>query len=203
LTNILLIRHGRSTWNAEHRIQGWADPPLDETGREQARQLAKRLTVNPPIILYTSPQIRALETATIIRDALNIPIVPDERLKEHGAGDLTGLTQDQVKERFPGLRQNWLQDPRNTHIPNGESYDTLATRVIEAFKDIVSRHRHELVGVVTHGGTLSVYLCHLIGTDGKRAPFRFGNCSLSIIEVNPIRPRISLLNDTCHLQEPT
>jgi broad specificity phosphatase PhoE len=53
--------------------------------------------------------------------------------------------------------------------------------------------------VVAHGGTLGTYLNHLIGLPTRFSPFRFGNGSLTIVEAHPVRPRILLLNDTCHL----
>lgn len=62
MTRLLLIRHGRSTWNAEHCIQGQADPPLDEVGHEQARKLANRLWEDPPFVLHTSSMQRAMES---------------------------------------------------------------------------------------------------------------------------------------------
>ena len=98
MTRLMLIRHGRSTWNAEGRIQGQADPPLDEMGREQARRLAERLHGEPIVALYTSPLLRARETAGIIGQALDVPVTPDERLKEYDVGDVAGLTWDQLVE---------------------------------------------------------------------------------------------------------
>jgi probable phosphoglycerate mutase len=65
ITRLLLIRHGRSTWNAAGRIQGQADPPLDDVGQEQARRLAERLLEDHPAILYASPLQRARETEFI------------------------------------------------------------------------------------------------------------------------------------------
>jgi probable phosphoglycerate mutase len=146
LTCLFLIRHGRSTWNAERRIQGLADPPLDEVGREQACRLAGRLQAEDAMVaLYTSPLRRARET------------------------------------------------------PGAEESAPFRARVAAAFDEILSRHDEGTVGVVAHGGTLGTYLNHLIGLPSRFSPFRFGNASLSILEMNPVRPRIVLLNDTCHL----
>ena len=103
MTRLLLIRHGRSTWNADKRIQGQADPPLDEVGREQARRLAERLRGDPPVALYTSPLQRARETAEIVGQALDVPVVPDGRLKEYDVGAITGLTWEQVVEQHPDV----------------------------------------------------------------------------------------------------
>jgi len=199
VTRLFLIRHGRSTWNAEHRIQGCADPPLDGVGREQARQLAERLREHPPVVLYTSPLQRARETAEIIGQALEVPVVPDERLKEYDVGDLTGLTWEQVVEQYPDVAQRWAEASENVELPGEEGDVPFRARVAVALGEILARHAEGPVGVVAHGGTLGAYLNHLIGLPTRFSPFRFGNGSLSIVEMNPVRPRIVLLNDTCHL----
>ncbi|MFQ6102173.1 MAG: histidine phosphatase family protein [Anaerolineae bacterium] len=199
MPRLLLIRHGRSTWNAAHRIQGQADPPLDEAGREQARRLAKRLRGEGITALYASPLRRAWETAVIIGDALGVSVVPDERLKEYDVGDVAGMTWEQVVEQYPDVAHRWVEASEDVEFPGAEKGESFRARVVAAFGEIVARHAEGPIGVVAHGGTLGTYLNHLIGLPTWRSPFRFGNGSLSIVEVNPVRPRIALLNDTCHL----
>lgn len=200
MLRLLLIRHGRSTWNAEGRIQGHADPPLDEVGREQARRLAERLREETLAALYASPLRRAQETAEIIGQALDLPVVPDERLREYDTGDITGLTREQIVARYPDLAQRWREDPESVEIPGEEGSAPFQARVVAAFDEILSRHEEGTVGVVAHGGTLGTYLNHLIGLPYRFSPFRFANGSLSIIQLNRARPRIVLVNDTCHLR---
>lgn len=201
MTRLLLIRHGRSTWNAERRWQGWADPPLDDVGREQARRLAERLREDDEalIALYTSPLRRAQETAEVIGKTMGLSVVPDERLKERQVGDITGLTWAQIEERYPDIIQGFTEANESVEIPGEEAVELFRARVTAVFGEIVAWHREGSVGVVSHGGTLGTYLNHLIGLPSRFSPFRFGNTSLSIVEVNPVRPRIVLLNDTCHL----
>jgi probable phosphoglycerate mutase len=203
VTRLFLIRHGCSTWNAERRIQGLADPPLNEAGREQARQLAERLRQDRPVALYTSPLRRARGTAEIIGRTLGVPVVADERLKEYGVGDIEGLTWQQVVERYPDMAQRWAEAPESVEIPGEEGSASFRARVVAAFDEILAQHPQEPVGVVTHGGTLGTYLNHLLGLPTRFSPFHFGNGSLSIAEVNVgtslVRPRVLLLNDTCHL----
>jgi broad specificity phosphatase PhoE len=200
LTRLFLIRHGRSVWNAEGRIQGHADPPLDDVGREQARRLAGRLQGGAMVALYTSPLQRARETADIIGQALGVPVVADERLKEYGIGVVTGLTFEQVAEQYPDVARRWTAAQEHLDIPGEEGSAQFRARVVAAFDDILARHADGPVGVVAHGGTFGDYLNHLIGLARRHSPFRFGNGSLTIVEVNPVRPRIVLLNDTCHLR---
>lgn len=200
MTRLILIRHGRSTWNAAKRIQGRADPPLDDVGREQARRLAERLRDAPPAVLYTSTLQRARETADIIGQALGVPVSHDERLQEYDVGDVTGLTWEQMEEQYPDVAKRWksMEGPK---IPGEEGSGPFRARVAAAIDEIISRHAEGTIGVVAHGGTLGTYLNHLIGLPSRFSPFRFGNGSLSIVEVNPVRSRILLLNDTCHLGE--
>jgi len=181
-------------WNAQGRIQGRADPPLDELGREQARRLAERLRQEAVVALYTSPLRRAQETADIIGRALDVPVVPDERLQEYDVGDIAGLTWEQVVERYPDVAHRWAEAQEELGIPGEEGHGPFRARVVAAFGDIVSRHADGPVGVVAHGGTLGTYLNHLIGLQTRASPFRFDNGSLSVVEANPVRPRIVLLN---------
>jgi probable phosphoglycerate mutase len=204
VTRLFLIRHGRSTWNAEHRIQGHADPPLDGVGQEQARRLAERLRQDPPVGLYTSPQRRALGTAEIIGHTLGVPVVPDERLKERDVGDVMGLTWQQVVEQFPDLARRWVEASESVEIPGEEDTGAFRARVVAVFDDILTRFPEEPVAVVSHGGTLGAYLNHLLGRTSRFSPFSFDNASLSIVQVKPARnpawPHVRLLNDTCHLR---
>ena len=150
-------------------------------------------------MLYTSPLQRAKETAEIIGQALDVPVAPDERLKEYDVGDIAGLTWEQVVERYPNVARRWAEAEEVVEFPGAEKGESFRARVAAAFDEILSRNAEGPIGVVAHGGTLGTYLNHLIGLPTWRSPFSFGNGSLSIVEVNPVRPRILLLNDTCHL----
>jgi broad specificity phosphatase PhoE len=202
MTQLLLIRHGQSTWNAEGRIQGWADPPLDDTGREQAWRLARRLADEKLgiVAVYSSPLLRARQTAEEIAQTLGLPVQTDDRLKENGVGEFTGLTGQEVEQRFPA----WLASLKATAEwvppPGGEDRDAFVTRAVRAMTDIVTHHPEQTVAVVSHGGTLGVYLAHLLEIPMRRPlPFQFDNASLSIVRVTRPRIRLFKLNDTAHL----
>ncbi len=201
MTRLYLIRHGRSTWNAQRRWQGLSDPPLDDVGRDQARRLAERLRGNGHelVALYTSPLQRAQETADIIGETLDLPVVSDDRLKERNIGVFTGLTIAQFEEQYPDVLRRMAEADENLMIPGEEDAGQFRALVATFFDEIVTRHGEGPVGVVSHGGTLGTYLNHLIGLSSRFSPFRFGNTSLSIVDVDPARPRIVLLNDICHV----
>ncbi|MFD0704805.1 histidine phosphatase family protein [Alloscardovia venturai] len=110
---ITLVRHGRTQYNAEHRLQGQIDIPLDAAGRWQIHQTAqelKRLYVEPSNskqLVVASPLIRAQETAHAFADDLGLEIHTDERVKERGFGELEGMPVAQMKERWPEDYYSW------------------------------------------------------------------------------------------------
>ncbi|MGQ9492912.1 MAG: histidine phosphatase family protein [Anaerolineae bacterium] len=200
---ILLIRHAESVGNAAQRIQGWNDEPLTELGREQALALALRLQNGYGICaVYASSLLRARQTAEIIAGTLKVPLICDDRLKEYDCGVVTGLTWEEVQLRYPEIATRWAEDSWRVPIPGEEGIENFQQRVLSAMSDIVGYHKEEdTVAVVAHGGTWSAYLASLVELDyRRRQPWVFDNASLSIILLGGIRPRIVLLNDTCHLK---
>ena len=202
MTQLLLIRHAQSTWNADGRIQGWADPPLNETGLDQACKLAQRLVADGRAIaaIYSSPLLRAKQTAEQVSQIFDLPVQTDDRLKENNVGQLTGLTGPEVEQRFP----EWLAARRASlewmPPPEGEDRDHFVSRAVAVMTDIVAKHAGQTVAVVSHGGTLGVYLAHLLEMPIHRSlPFQFENTSLSIVKVGEHRIRLLKLNDTAHL----
>jgi probable phosphoglycerate mutase len=99
-TRVLLVRHGQSTWNADGRWQGQADPPLSALGEQQAREAAARL--RDVDALWASDLDRARRTATILGDALGLGVRVDARLRERHAGPWQGLTREQIEAEWPG-----------------------------------------------------------------------------------------------------
>lgn len=202
---LLCIRHGQSVANNEGRFQGQLDSPLTDLGREQARALARRLVCEGWSLsaIHTSDLSRAAETAQILGDALRAPVFPDERLREHDVGILTGLTLAQIEQQYPEIRRALHHDPVLPVIPGEESQDAFCLRVVSMLDQIRSSHSGEqAVAIVSHGRTLGMILVHLLGLDpDRRMPFRFGNTSLSVVELYPHRNLLASLNDLCHLDD--
>lgn len=161
-TTLLLARHGQSTWNAERRWQGQADPPLSDLGREQA--VMASAAVGAVDLIATSPQRRALETATIISEAIGIgPVLAFDGLRERSAGSWSGLTRTDIDERFPG----WLQEGRRPADFEGD--DELLARVLPALDSISAASPGGSVLVICHGGVIRTIEAHL-GIDEGRVP---------------------------------
>jgi len=155
-TTLLLVRHGETAWNAEHRIQGHLDIPLSPSGIQQAARLAKRLAETPIEAIYSSELARAWLTAEPLAARLGVPIVAETRLRERCFGIFEGLTLDEIAARHPDGFRRWREREPSWAIDGGESGQQLIDRVLAALHDIVTRHRGGTVVAVTHGGVLDV-----------------------------------------------
>ena len=166
-TTILLARHGETDWNAERRVQGHTDRPLNGTGIAQARALAEELSADAIDAVYSSDLERAQQTAEVVADARGLPVETLPELRERDFGTWEGLTDEEVFERFP--------DARSGPWGDAESRDELGARILEACKRIASRHPGGSVLVVTHGGPVRAMLTYC-GADGVGA---IANCQVA------------------------
>jgi len=198
---LLLVRHGQSTWNREHRIQGHLDPPLSDQGRRQAELLGRRLAGRPWAGFYASDLKRAFETATILGSAIGIAPEPLESLREIFLGEWEGLRTDEVAQRFPEAWAGWTHEPDWDLVSGGEGSALFEARISAAIEDILRRHEHGDVLVVTHGGVIQVALHRVVGLANRGLfPFRIQNASLSVIEQRDGRLAIAGVNDVAHLE---
>src|SRR5512141_837066 len=129
MTHLYRIRHGRTNWNDEGLMQGWAVPPLDAVGRQQAHALAARLARARFDAIYSSPLLRARGTAEAVAQAHGLRIHFDDRLRERNIGDWTGLTFEEARARDPQL---FDADWRRLGPPGGEKQAELAARAAAA-----------------------------------------------------------------------
>jgi alpha-ribazole phosphatase/probable phosphoglycerate mutase len=169
MTELWLIRHGQTDWNTEGRIQGSIDQPLNECGIDQAKELAAKLDGNEFAAVYSSPAIRAFQTAAILMEGKDIQIHCDERLKEINLGIWEGLTWQEVEEEYPELLRKREADPERIAPPGSENYSELAERMVEAVNDIAAAHPDERVLVVSHGMTIASLICKVHGLPLKQA----------------------------------
>ncbi len=167
-SRLLIVRHGESTWNAEHRLQGQADPPLSALGREQATALLPFLE-DIPARRLSSDLARAVQTAEL----LGLGGAPtDPRWREIDIGDWAGHTLDELDPDDVAAWQRGELAP-----PNAETFADLQARVGEAVDEL----RGEDAIVVAHGGCVRAATAHLTGADPRRlAPP--ANASLTVFE---------------------
>src|SRR5580765_3052863 len=179
MTELLLVRHGETDWNRERRFQGHADPPLNETGREQANALAEELTGEEIELVYTSDLQRARETAQIVGARLGADVVPLPALREIDVGEWEGLTWPEIEQRYPEGARLWHE--RGYGWESGETYDQLGERVVAELRRIAAQHPEQRVLVVGHGGTIRVARAFVEGvsvTESRSQSRAIGNCEV-------------------------
>jgi glucosyl-3-phosphoglycerate phosphatase len=147
---VIIWRHGRTTWNAERRFQGQADPPLDDVGRAQAAQAAALLATLRPSVIVTSDLQRAAQTADALGMICGLTPEFDARLRERSLGHWEGLTRDEVAARFPAELADWQVGLDVTSSRGGESRQQVAERSRAAFDELPGV---ETAIVVTHSAT--------------------------------------------------
>ncbi len=167
MTTILLARHGETAWNREGRFQGHADPPLNEAGRAQARELSAALAREQLAAVYSSPLRRALETAEIVAETHGLEPVLVEALREVDVGSWQGLTRAEVERRFPEQYARWLDFGQGWD--DGESYEQMGERVVAALLELAAAHDGDRILAVTHGGPIRAAFAFAAGTTHAQA----------------------------------
>ena len=195
------MRHGQSTWNREHRIQGQLDPPLSDEGRRQAERVGQRLAGRRLAGFYSSDLKRAFQTSQVIQAVIGQSPEPMAGLREIYLGEWEGLHTGELAERFPQAWSSWSEEPNWDLVPGGEGAALFESRVAAALDAILERHHHGEVLVVTHGGVIQSALHRVIGRASRGLfPFKIQNASISVIEKRAHRLIIGGVNDTSHLE---
>jgi len=152
VTTILLARHGETDWNREGRFQGWADPPLNATGRAQAVDLSVQLMAEELAAVYSSPLRRAYETAEVVAASLGLEPVTVDALREVDVGSWSGLSRAEIEQRFPEQYARWLDYGQGWE--DGETYEQMVDRVVGALQELAEARNGERILAVTHGGPM-------------------------------------------------
>jgi probable phosphoglycerate mutase len=199
-TELLLIRHGETAWNAEQRVQGNLDVPLSARGEAQARRLADWLRGEAITAAYTSDLSRSRRTAElVIGDRL--PLVDDPRVREARFGAFEGLTHAEMAERYPAELAAWRADAVRHRPPGGETLEDLRDRCLAALADLLPRHPEGRVAVFAHGGPIRVMACGLLDLPLAFYPrLRVENTSVGRILFTSRGPMLAAWNDIAHLR---
>jgi broad specificity phosphatase PhoE len=165
VTTLLLVRHGETDWNRTGRWQGHSNTPLNELGRQQARELAESL--GGVDVVYSSDLDRARETAEILAERLGADVQFDPRLRERSFGAWEGLTSAEIEERFGEAHRRW-QAGEGAGADDAEPFDAFGQRVNSFLADVLRRHPDETVLVIGHGGSIRVIHALAAGLDYVR-----------------------------------
>jgi probable phosphoglycerate mutase len=180
---VILLRHGRTAWNAERRFQGQADPPLDEVGRAQAYEVAALIAALRPEQLVSSDAIRALQTAEVVGEVAALHVVKEPRLRERGLGHWEGLTREEVAERYPDEFSDWVAG-LDVSRRGGETREQVAERAIAAFAELPEVPTTVLV---THSATAMALTNGLLGIAQAVHPLGpLANCHWSELYAEPV-----------------
>jgi len=169
---LLLVRHGETAGNREKLFFGSTDYPLNENGRNQAKMAAEKIKPFPPTVIYTSPLLRAVQTARCIGEYLGLSVIVKDGLREMDFGLWEGLAYQQIQEKFPIKWQDWSRDWWGVKVPGGESTCEMCMRVGKAVEEIIQKHANEQVVIVSHHGCIRWIISHLLGF-GKDGYWRF------------------------------
>ena len=184
-TNILLIRHGETAWNAVRRLQGHIDIPLNAEGERQAGALARALAAEPVDVIISSDLQRARQTAQAVADQYDgAQVHTDANLRERCYGVFEGMLYTEVERQYPADFALWQARDIDAVMPPGErvaeSFRQFYARAIAAIVEWAERHPGKTVAIVAHGGVLECAYREAVGMqlDSPR-DFQVKNASIN------------------------
>ncbi len=185
MTRLFLVRHGEtSDLDTEPVYKGTLDIPLSQRGILTVRATAAFLERFPVSCVYTSALSRAVESGRLIAHSRGLPLETTADLNELHFGLWQGLTFQEVRRRFPEQFNDWWRDPVKNRPPAGEPLASAKERIMARFAAILERHRGECVVLATHGGTIRVAVCSILGLDMSRMfSIQQDNGCVNIIDV--------------------
>lgn len=171
---LYIMRHGKTDWNVLHKLQGRTDIPLNQEGRKMAQRAAEKYKDVHFDVCYCSPLKRAKETAKILLDGRNVPIICDDRLVEMSFGRYEGVEssfspQNKLKASDSQVNILFEAPDRYTAPEDGESFEDLYKRTGSFLNEIVEPQLKEGkdILVVGHGAMNSSIVCQIKGIDIK------------------------------------
>ena len=165
---LCLVRHGETEWNNQGILQGWMEVTLNRLGRQQARSMAVQFDRTEFAAVWSSPLIRARETAEIVAPLIRLPFPRfHDGLMERNFGIFQGVPKAELAELNPVELQLIMKRNPAGHFEGGETMDEFADRIMDALVDIGARHAGQKVLVITHGWVMDVVTRHINGLPRK------------------------------------
>ena len=199
---LILVRHGETAWNREHRIQGGnSDVDLNELGRKQVERLALALKETKIDAIYSSPLKRAFDTAVAIASHHRLAVQVEPDLREMEVGELEGVSIAEIGANLSQLLLQWRQGQGLERLPGGESVADLADRMWVVIQSINAKHQQGTVVVVSHYFAIVATICVALGWPLTRIErIRVQTGSISTIDLDGRQSRLVSLSDICHLR---
>ena len=201
MTHVLLIRHASNDWVGD-RLAGWTPGVhLNEEGRRQAAALAERLGGWPIAAIYSSPLERAVETAQVVAEAHQLPVLVEEGIGEARYGQWTGKS---IKEL--AKTPEWTQvqyNPSSARFPEGESLGEVQARAVATVERLRAGFPDGTLAIFSHADVIKAVAAHYTGVHMDLFQrLVIGTASVTWIHFSKFGPRLIRLNDTGELQPP-
>jgi broad specificity phosphatase PhoE len=193
MPTILLVRHGETDWNRSGRIMGARPVPLNQTGIVQAARLALQLTALPTLSLYSSPMVRARQTADILGSTLHVPVIEEPGLSEIGVGEWEGRYWNE----FDGdpARVNYYRLIEEARAPGGETLGQVQRRAVAAVRQMVRDADARPAVLVTHADVIRTIVAHYLGTDLQTMRhMQIGHASVTALAIHGSSGTLLCLN---------
>ena len=196
-----IVRHGQTNWNILGKTQGHGNSDLTAKGIEQATELAESIVNYPIDYIYSSDLGRAVQTAQILGDKLNIKVEETEALREMGFGEWEGLLIDEIKANYANVYATWRNEPHLAQIPGGETLHLIKDRVDSFIQSLNEKYDNKHILLVTHSVTVRVMLLAFLNS-GMENIYRIkqDNTALNIVEYRDYGPVVIKMNDTSHIK---
>ena len=200
MLKIILIRHGKTSWNGSRRIQGHTNIELSPEGIAEAELLAANFPLPKIDAIYSSDLNRAYDTAEILAKKFNLPVLTLPELREVNFGDWEGKTLAEMEKIDPINFENFFRDPENLQIKNAESFLNVQERAMSAIKKIIAVHQKGNIVVVAHGAINRVILCSILEIPLKKMwSLSQFNTAVNVIRFEDEVFTVDLINSTAHL----
>ena len=203
MMRIYLVRHGETEWNKIRRFQGRSNLPLNHEGKKQARALALALKNTSLMAIYTSPLVRALQTARLIKDFHpSAPILEENGFIEMDLGEFDGMKVQDWAKQYPDTRKAWNENPASVKMPGGESLGEVQDRASKALERITQLHPpDDTILISSHNFVNLTILCDLLNIPLDRfRELRQENAAFNLICKKGGQLHVKLLNERSHLE---
>jgi probable phosphoglycerate mutase len=204
-TNILLIRHGETAWNAERRLQGHLDIVLNAEGERQAALLAAALSNEPLDVIVASDLLRARRTAGALARVHGLPVQLDGGLRERCYGGFEGMLYTEIAQHFPIEFAAWQARDVDARLPpganRGETFREFYTRVTGAMLRWAKAHPGKSLALVAHGGVLECAYRAALGLPLETPrDFKVHNASINRFTVADGALKLTSWGEIAHLR---
>lgn len=193
MLELIFIRHGETDWNLGRRIMGDKPIPLNDTGKDQVACLSNYFKDVAIDVIYSSPVVRAAETAAILGKNFNVPVIEAEKLTEIDYGDWVGMTFEEAK-KLPAFL-DYFYCPSRSKAPKGESMQDVFHRIVGFVEKMRKEEEGKRIVAVSHADVIKVALSNYLTIPLDRMHrLRIDNGSYSILWFGDSRERVLAIN---------